>query len=375
MQSVMTNRLAVGTRHSVNSWLIILLTAPLPLLLVGFLAFRWYQQKTDLGRLTRDFMRRQNTVLGYDALGVSTGFSDLLEKAARDVQVLALLPPSAEAFLRFHRTQMGSYTRFDTENHAVLTAPLPFFNRLAFLSPDGTRKVLILDGKADTRPLPLAACRKADLCDRGLLDDAVKLPVGGLLYGRILRYYSPVGVPEDDRGASLSVAFRAREGIFVVGIDYLHLKDHLTTPAFPYDSKRDLLQAYHKGNYIYIVDRDRNVISHPYYPNVMGIDRATGDWAVPMRDDGDTGKRPINIAAYRSGKLKEYFARLMLIPFETNGIEIFEAANLAGATRVLSVAPVTLSHGQFKTGQFGHAVVGCNIDYFEAPKERFVPYY
>jgi len=40
------------------------------------------------------------------------------------------------------------------------------------------------------------------------------------------------------------------------------------------------------------------------------------------------------------------------------------------------VAPILFSKGQFKeTGIFGHVVTGCSVDYFEEPKEKFLPYY
>lgn len=376
MEAVRYAERELPTRSSFNPWLVILFTAPIPLLLLVFFGVKWYQQKTDFSRVTSQFLQRQNTVLAYDALGVSTGFSDLLEKAARDAKVLALLSPTRDSFLKFYRTQLGSFTRFDTKNHAVISAPLPFYNRVAFFSTTGDRVLEIFDGDVLTERRTLAECRRADLCDDELMRHAVKLPVGEIYYGRILRYYATESEPDDTKGASLGVAYRAPNGIYFLGIDYLHLKDHLTTPVFPYDSKRDLMSAYHKGNYIYVTDKEKNVVTHPYYPHVMGIDRATGDWRRPMRTDDEMGKNPINLAAYENGRMKLYFERLLRIPLESTGVEIFQAPNLAGTARVLSVAPVQLSHGQYKDSSlFGHAIVGCSMEYFEEPKEKFVPYY
>lgn len=140
----------IPAKPLLNPWLIILLTAPVPLLLFVFFFVKWYNQKTDFRRITSQFIQRQNTVMAYDALEVSTGFSDLLEKAARDVQVFSLLPPTVENFKRFYKAQLGDFTRYDTKNNAVIQKPLPFYNRLAFLSPKGDKIVDLLDGKIDS---------------------------------------------------------------------------------------------------------------------------------------------------------------------------------------------------------------------------------
>ena len=95
-----------------------------------------------------------------------------------------------------------------------------------------------------------------------------------------------------------------------------------------------------------------------------------------MQSDSDEGKHPINIRAYRGEKLKTYFDRLLTRSFLQQSVDIFRASNLEGSNRVLSVAPILINKGQFqKTGVFGYVVLGCSVDYFEEPKEQYVPYY
>ena len=365
-----------GRRKSLlNPWLILLLGVPALLLLFAFFFVKWYQQKADFTRIKNQFVERQNSILAYNALGVSTGFSDLLEKAARDVQVFSLLPPTPENFLAFYRAQLGDFTRYDTKNTAVLQEPLPFYNRLIVLNPRGETILSLLDGKIDTRRHPLSECQEAILCDRSLFEKALSLKPGETHYGRLLRYFTPKGTEENSKGASLAVAIRGKENIYIVGIDYLQLRDHLTTPSFPYDPKRDLEQAYKKGNYIYIVDEKNNVITHPLSYVEAGIDRKTGKWMSPMKSDSDSGILPINIAAYERGILKDYFERLIKVSFPAKSVDIFRAPNMAGTIRVLSVVPVLVFKGQYQNKVFGHAIIGCNVDYFEEPKERVIPYY
>jgi hypothetical protein len=93
-------------------------------------------------------------------------------------------------------------------------------------------------------------------------------------------------------------------------------------------------------------------------------------------NDADEGTHPINIAAYQNGLLKDYFDRLLKKSFVEAGVDIFQADNLAGVKRILSVVPVTLTRGQYKaTGMFGHVIVGCSLDHFQEPKNKLVPYY
>ena len=361
---------------SVNPWLIILLTAPVPLFLLVLLFVNWSNQKSELHRVISQFEQRQNTALAYDAMSVAGNISDLLEKSARDVSILALVPPTAENFRQFHDRQMGTITVYDRKKDTSTVVPWTFYDRIAYVNEKGDTALELVEGKVETRVRPLSACRAKDLCDRDLIETALKLPEGKIRYGRLMRYYRPEGAPADDQGAGIWVAYRAAKGLFILGLDYRQLRDNLTDPTFPYRPKTDLLRDYKQGNYIYAVDADNNVILHPKYSNVIGIDRNTGEWVPPIVTDADEGTHPINIAAYQSGMLKEYFDRLLKKSFVEAGVDIFQADNLAGAKRVLSVVPISLSRGQYQsTGVFGHVVVGCSLDHFQEPKNKLIPYY
>jgi hypothetical protein len=307
---------------------------------------------------------------------VSTGFSDLLEKAGRDVQVVALLPSTPESFLSFYKAQLGLYTRYDTQNDTLVDQPLPFYNLVGVYNLKGELILKVEEGNIVKGPLKLDTCILANLCDRGLIEKAITLPIGEIFYGKNLRYYSAKGEPEDDSHAGISVAYRTKDRIYVLRIEYKHLRDHLTTPSFPYEPRRNLVDSYEKGNYIYIVDSDFDMLTHPLPWHTAGIDKKTGLWVTPMKNDSDAGKHPINIAAYQEGVLKNYFTRLLKVSFSKRGVDLFRAPNLAGKSRILSVAPIMVSKGQYKDNElFGHVLIGCNVDYFEEPKEMIVPYY
>lgn len=363
-------------KRPLNPWLIILLTAPVPLLLAVFLVLKWHNQKTDFTKVTSYFVQRQNAVLAHNAMEISGGISDLLEKGWRDANILSVMPVTQENFEHFYKVQVGEIMLFDEKNEYSKQGLLNFYNKLMFISPKGEVKIYIRNGVPDKSLHSVSECRLSQLCDRDLLDQAMKLKVGGARFGRVLRWYSPEGVPEDTTDASLSIVFRAPNGIYLVGLDYRHLKDYLSVPTFPYMPKKNLLQAYTNGNYIFIVDNLNNFIIHPKYWDEAGIDKKTGKWVTPMQVDADEGNHPINIAAYKGGKLSSYFDHMLKKSFTQNTVDIFEALNLVGTIRVVSVAPIAFSRGQFEQeGLFGHAIIGCNVDYYEEPRERFIPYY
>lgn len=362
-------------RSPLNPWSLILITAAIPVLLVCIMLYKWYQERTDFRRVTSQFIQRQNTVMAYDAVEIATGFGDLLEKAGRDVQILSLVPPTIGNFKKFYDAQLGDYTRYTGENTGIQES-LPFYNRLSLYRPSGELVLSIVDGIPSNEPKNLSRCETIDLCDKPLAVKARELAVGELYYGKLMRYFSSEGTPEDEIGAGLSVAYRSSNGIYFLQIDYRHLRDHLTSPSFPYDPKKNLIEAYQKGNYLYIVDSNNDIITHPHYWKAAGVDRKTGQWVTPMNNDSDAGTHPINIAAYQRGVLREYFQRLLNVSFKQKGVDIFLAPNLAGTSRILSVAPILTDKGQFKsTGIFGHTIIACNVEYFEEPKEMIIPYY
>ncbi len=360
----------------INPWLVILLTAAIP---IGFFLFyfaKWVEQKTDIARVTSEFGQRQNSVLAYNAMEVSSSFTELLEKGARDAKVLSLVPPTVTNFQEFHKAQVGNYTQFFSEAEPPKQISLPFYNREIFLSGSGAFTIFLLNGKPESHPKNIGECSEKNLCDASLLKKALTMPAGSIWYGDLMRYYAGEGEREQDDTASLNVVYRSSEGVVLLGIDYRHLRDHLTTPVFPYDRKRNLLASYRNGNYIYFVNSTNDIIVHPKYWHVAGIDKKTGKRVPPMVSDSDEGRHPLNIGAYENGKLKDYFRRLLTQSFTQRGVDIFQAPNLSGKVRVLSVAPVFASRGQFeKSGIFGHVILGCSLDHFEEPSEKLVPYY
>ncbi|MBI4402551.1 MAG: hypothetical protein HY537_00225 [Deltaproteobacteria bacterium] len=365
----------VFKKQGMNPWLLILISGLVPLALFALISYRWYREKTDLTKIAAQFIQRQNTILAHDAMAVSRRVTDLLEMAERDIRTLALLSPTPENLRGFWLAHAAMVMLPGSAGESTRRVRLPLYSEIAVLNIRGDEAALIRGGKTE-KARKLSECSYRDLCDKNFIVAATKLPIGQTHYARVLRRYSPQAQKEEVEDALLRVAFRGSKNIVILGMDYRHVRDILYLPTFPYREKKQLLQAYADGNYIYLIDNEKNIIAHPKHWHVAGIDQATLDFRTPMISDDDDGSHPINIAKYQGKRLKDYFDRLMAHSLVQKEVDVFRAPNLSGTIRVLSVAPILFSKGQYQqTGVFGHVITGCNVDYFEEPKEKLIPYY
>lgn len=360
-------------RAALRPWLLILLTAPVVTAGLGLLVYRWQSQKQDIAHFRDQFIQRQNKTLIHDATTVSQGVADLLLQAARDARILASLRPDAGELERFFRAVAA--TGAVSTKKGDFKPAFPRYNRMAVLR-DG-RLTYFTDKGRESAIAALAHCFPGQLCDRATLEAAEKLVPGRSMVGKGLRLYTPESGPRDKvHEGTLSVAYRGPGAIYVLGIDFRSLNALTRLPTFPYDPRGDPLLDYENGNYIYLLDKDTDVLAHPKPWHVMGLDPATGQPVPPMRTDADAGMRPLNFRAYQDGKLRPYFDRLIQRSFLGTEVDLFPAANLSGQIRVVSIAPVFLDAEVFdQKGPFGYVGVGCSLEHFQEPEERLVPYY
>lgn len=367
---------AKNQKTQISPWLIILLTAPVPLILFALFFYKWYHERTDFSQITTRFVQRQNQVMAFDAISVSRRFAHLMNRAATDVKTLSLVDPTAANLKAFHGGHRGMAMELDNDKKVTRQIPLPLYRSLSVMNTKGDELISLVDGVIQPRKRKLAQCLEIELCDRKTRDLATKLKVGDLRFGNLMRKYLRKGVPDVQGRDVVTVLYRGKSGIFELGLDYRHLKSVVFTPTFPYEAKTDLLHSYYNGNYIYFVDSQNDILLHPKYWHVTGVDFETKSRVKPVLQDGEMGTGRLNISEYQGKKLREYFKRLLSKSFAHRSVDIFRAPNLGGTNRVLSVAPVLVRHGQFEqSGVYGHVVIGCNVDYFEEPTEKFVPYY
>lgn len=360
--------------NSLKPWLLVLLTAPVPLTLFGILSVKWYQKQTDFSKTTKKFIQRQNTIIAADAESVAGNVTRLLEEAATAVRTLPLLRRDPSTWGAFRKHQFARAFQWNSRKHEIENLTLPLFTALSEWNTHG--KELLRAGAESGPTRNLYSCDVRTHCDRKLIDLLTRAPPGSLRIGHLVRWYSPEGMDDSNDGAALWFGLRTTNRIYLGGLDYRHLRSILLTSTFPYERRGDPLEGYQNGNYIYLVDSHKNIIAHPKVWHIYGYDRKTGLPVPPMETDAQDGSRPLNIAQYREGKLRNYFDRLLKHSFASDRVDIFSAVNLKGTNRILATAPILFSDGQFEgVGIFGHVITGCNVDYYEDPKEQAIPYY
>jgi hypothetical protein len=361
---------------SLNPWALILFIFPIPLIIFAVFFYYWSVTRDTYKRVTTQFIQRQNKVLARDAMEIAREVSHLLEESAHDIQALSMIPPSYQHFTQFYLSRVGQLTQLDPRDDSINLIPLPLYSEIIYFNSRGDELWHLHNGQRANKLHHFSQCSAVELCDSQSLKKTISLPVGELYFGKLMRFYAKQSEKEQVEGAYLPVFYRTEEGVFLLGLDYRYLGELLAQPTFPYERKNNLLRSYQNGNYIFLVDSDLDLLAHPKYWNVEGIDRKTGLRARPMELDSDEGSHPLNVRAYRGEKLRPYFDRLLNRSFLQKSVDIFKAFNLAGSSRVLSVAPILLNKGQFqKNGVFGFVILGCSVDYFEEPKDQYVPYY
>lgn len=352
-----------------------MLTAPIPLILFVFLFYRWYQDKTDLTRLTSRFIQRQGQVIAHDAMKLSKDMSDLLVTTANDIRSLSLIPSSQARYAEFLAAHQFPVTWRESKRRTLTQLSIPLYRYVARLSVQGNETLRYEAGATQQKLRALKDCRESDLCDRRAREQAINLTPGKLLYGNLMRWYTPKGT-EDNGEGTYTVLYRGPNVIFELGLDYRHIRSLLYIPTFPYEARDDLMRAYESGNYAYVLDTSTDMLAHPRNWHVTGIDRATGAVVLPVVTDKDIGTHRMNVRAYRGDKIKVYFNRLLSRSLVHRSVDMFRSPNLMRKNLVLAVAPIVLNLGQFeKAGIFGHVVLGCSTEYFEEPREPFIPYY
>lgn len=363
-------------RSTTKAWLLLLLTAPIPLTLFGVLSYQWYQRQTDSTRMSRRFLQRQNTVIATDAKEVAHQVSALLIEGSRVVRTLPLLKSAPTVWRNFLISLSGPVSQWNRASFSVEHTDLPLFTELSKWDSRGRELVRV---NSEGAHLPLRNFDNCDVrsrCELNVLKEMHALPDGVLRIGRLIRWYSPEGMADDNKGASLWFGYRAGGNIFIAALDYRHMQSVLLTNTFPYERRGDPLEGYQSGNYIFVVDSEKNVLVHPKYWHVYGIDRTTGLPKEPFETDEGDGKGPLNIAKYRTGKLRPYFDRLLGQSLRQNTVDVFSAINLKGTNRVVATAPILFHEAQFQdSGIFGYVIAGCNTDDYDAPKEPTSPYY
>ncbi len=305
---------------------------------------------------------------------------------ADDLKSLAMLPPDADRYRRFHQVhQRHIWIRVGSPQHPEEIRPLiPLYREVAWADADGIERIRVTDGRIQTVPRVVSGPFISDFGKedyfrraRELSPDEfyvshltgrhvrpeeqlrgapnVETAIGGGEYRGIVRFAIPVY--QDNRFA----------GVASVALDHRHLMEH-TQHVLPIGSAEVIFPSYTSGNYAFLFDDEGWIITHPKFWDIRGYDPDTGVLIDP--------KSP----QYNEESLKAGLApfNLLHVPFiHTNyryiALEVLDGrsgvtrtSSVGGVARVMAFAPIRFPHGEYGArGFFGGVTLGAQTDTFQ----------
>jgi len=305
-----------------------------------------------------------------DILGQST--ASFLHERESDLQLLAALPRTADAYYRFSLNKQGQLWTIDNLGKDVHFA-MPLYREIAFIDLNG-KEVIKVTNECDDYPFTCRAQTSKTLNNvaspantlfknEDYFTEALKLdsgqiyvgtPVGlyisqesayagaqnrdGDRYRGILRYALPVY----DSGTKV--------GVVTVAVEWLHfieLSAHVAPSSPDLQAEIDPREA----DFTYVIDPNGWAIAQPRHFNIAGVDDQ-GNAVTPIReedkDNPDNWYRPGNLAFM--GFIDPVFPRLVSLDQSgeaTKGGTL--TATMGGKERVLSFHSIPYYTGRYNT--------------------------
>jgi HAMP domain-containing protein len=353
----------------------ILVVSLVPLVVLGGFALRSGSEagSTAIARSQAALDAKAAEALELRAVETANAVARFLEEREADLQTLALLPRTAEAYLSFSQAHQATVWGADGQ------FSLPLYREIAFIDPAG-REVVRVSG------IRLAASdelRDVSRSDQTLFpretyfSEAVGLPPGQVYVSPVIGYYlspdvaqagleKPDGLGYDGivRWALAVYEGGVLQGVVTLAMDHRHLQE-FTDHVVPTAERFAPLPDATTGNYAYLVDADGWVIAHPRDYYIRGL-QADGS-LVPALNEVDhqvqeaRGEVPLNLA--------ELGFTDPNLPLVNEQAQMGQASSVtyywAGHDKSVAYAPILYHSGRYSgPGGFGWVGLGADVDTF-----------
>jgi hypothetical protein len=353
----------------------ILVVSLVPLVVLGGLALRSGSEagSTAIARSQATLDAKAAEALELRAVETANAVARFLEERETDLQTLALLPHTAEAYLAFSQAHQATVWGAGGQRS------LPLYREIAFIDPAG-REVVRVSGK---RMAALDELRDVSRPDQTLFpgetyfNEAVGLPPGEVYVSPVIGYYlssdvaqagleNPGGLVYDGivRWALTIYETGVPQGVVTLAMDHRHLQE-FTDHIVPTAERFSPLPDASTGNYAYLVDADGWVIAHPRDYYIRGL-QADGN-LVPALNEADhqaqeaRGEVPLNLT-----ELGFTDPNLPLVNEQAQGGETGSVTYYwAGHEKFVAYAPIPYHSGRYSgPGGFGWVGLGANVATF-----------
>jgi HAMP domain-containing protein len=370
-----------------------------PLFAISYFAVDNFQKARDdvLKRSIEDLDRRSFEGLDARTVTLAQAAAAFLRERESDLQVLAALPRTYEAYEAFARSKQGQLwtviepTGKNRQQGVEMRFTLPLYREVAFINTAGQEQVKIVNNCEDypikCRIVPTSTLVSAKDPAQTLFKsetyfaEALKLKPGEIYVGRMVGFFDPQEAAyagaqnrggEPYRGVLRFAApvFEGEQkvGVVVLSVEWLHFMEltaHIA-PANPnYQAEIDPRLA----DFAYVVDPDGWAISHPRHFNIFGVDDKGQPVSSISEKDKDDFFRPGNLS--QMGFLSPMFPELVKknqAGDATSGTHLVE--KVQGRDRALVFATIPYFTGQYNTkAGFGVIVLSTDGERFHKDTE------
>ena len=319
----------------------------------------------DLDRVSFDGLEARADILGQSA-------TFFLRERESDLQLLARLPRTSDAYYAFAVNKLGSLWTIDNAGVEVRFT-MPMFREVAFIDTNG-QEVLKATNVCEDYPFTCQVRTSLDLVNvskpsstlfknEDYFAQALKLDAGQLYVAKPVGLYvsqESAYAGTQNRGGDryrgiLRYAMPVYEGgkkigVVTVAVEWLHFMElvaHVAPSSPDLQAEIDPREA----DFTYIIDPDGWAISQPRHFNIAGVDEQGQPVASineKDKDDPDNLYRPGNLK--QMGFIDQVFPKL--VELNTNGDATKGGtltATVNGKERVLSFHTIPYYAGQFNT--------------------------
>jgi signal transduction histidine kinase len=353
----------------------LLLTALLPLGLIGFVVIQSFQQRNQATVAAAVNPLREN---GLDAL--ETRASDtaallaaFLRERESDLRALASAPQSVDTLMVFGDSHRREVWTIDPDTGAESRLMLPLYREIAVIDTQGQEQVKIenvcfyypwdcrLQVAVNLRDVsnPLNTTYRSET----YFSEVQTLQRDAIWVGRPIGYYIPAAesyrsLPEQD-GQRFQGVMRflmpiyegdTRTGYLMLALDHTHVMEfvaHLDPTA-----TRPLpLVGAETDSFAYLVGMDGGLLAHPFHNYIVGVDRG-GAVVPPFSENLNSGPANLTQMGFLSDAFPTLISRLTSQP--SGHIERF---SVGGTERTLTYAVIDYRAPQHYPDGFGAVVL------------------
>jgi len=316
---------------------------------------------------------------------VAGAVGDFLRSVEGDLQDLALLPPSAGLYSAFWQShQKEIWHRTGTNDSPVeVREMLPLYSELAFVGPDGTEQLRLVEGRVIEKLRNVADPAQTTYLTEAYFQKARELPRGEFFVSHLTGWHvsreeqlrgaaTPEAAVEGDRYRGVIRFAKALygedgrfSGVVVLSLDHRHLME-FTQHITPTDEHFVLFPSYDSGNYAFMFDDEGWMIAHPKFWDIRGLDRH-GRLVPPYTEESSPelvaqGIIPFNL--FYAGFIHPNYPVAARAVLEGRS-GVVDVTNVGGSRKIMAYAPIAYDHGEFaRRGIFGGVTIGAEVMQF-----------